>query len=308
MSHSVLTMVDSGEAGVLNAYIALANIGGGFSLRLYTNDVTAGLTAAEIDALEAADFTQATFAGYAAVAFNSGWTVTEGNPTEAVNTVRAFERSSTGTAELVRGYYVLDVNSSTLQWFEQFDAPLSVEFDGDRIEIVPTLTADDVGGNAMAPGTMVMWAVDAAGDPPGGWLLCDGSAVSRSTFAQLFAAIGTAYGIGDGSTTFNLPDMRQSFPLGQSASGTGVNIGDAGGAIDHVHGLDSASSAALVRASDSSGIVRSRLKTVPSYTPTDSRLLGATQSNASISQGTELTGDSDTANPPFVTVNFVIKT
>jgi microcystin-dependent protein len=44
--------------------------------------------------------------------------------------------------------------------------------------------------------------------PSTGWLLCDGSAVSRTTFAGLFGAIGTAYGAGDGSSTFNLPDYR----------------------------------------------------------------------------------------------------
>lgn len=42
---------------------------------------------------------------------------------------------------------------------------------------------------------------------PGGWLSCDGSAVSRTTYARLFAVIGTSYGVGDGSTTFNLPDF-----------------------------------------------------------------------------------------------------
>ena len=47
-----------------------------------------------------------------------------------------------------------------------------------------------------------------AASAPTGWLLCDGSAVSRSTYATLFALIGTTYGAGDGSTTFNVPDMR----------------------------------------------------------------------------------------------------
>src|SRR6185503_20590605 len=43
---------------------------------------------------------------------------------------------------------------------------------------------------------------------PSGWLNCDGSAVSRTTYANLFAAIGTTFGAGDGSTTFNVPDLR----------------------------------------------------------------------------------------------------
>ena len=43
---------------------------------------------------------------------------------------------------------------------------------------------------------------------PAGWLLCDGSAISRTTYSSLFTALGTTHGAGDGSTTFNLPDLR----------------------------------------------------------------------------------------------------
>lgn len=54
---------------------------------------------------------------------------------------------------------------------------------------------------------------------PSGWLLCFGQAVSRSTYAALFAAIGTLYGAGDGSTTFNLPDCRGRSPFGKDDMG-----------------------------------------------------------------------------------------
>lgn len=50
--------------------------------------------------------------------------------------------------------------------------------------------------------------------PPAGWLECDGALVSRSTYAALFAAISTAFGVGDGSTTFGLPDFRGEFIRG----------------------------------------------------------------------------------------------
>lgn len=50
--------------------------------------------------------------------------------------------------------------------------------------------------------------------PPTGFLLCNGQAVSRTTYADLFAVLGTSYGVGDGSTTFNVPDLRSSFPVG----------------------------------------------------------------------------------------------
>jgi len=55
---------------------------------------------------------------------------------------------------------------------------------------------------------------------PAGYKLCDGSAVSRTTYATLFAVIGITYGAGDGTTTFNLPDMRGVFPRGAGINGT----------------------------------------------------------------------------------------
>lgn len=60
--------------------------------------------------------------------------------------------------------------------------------------------------------------------PPASTLECDGSAISRTTFADLFAIIGTTWGIGDGSTTFNIPDMRGEFPRGWD-NGRGVDSG-----------------------------------------------------------------------------------
>ena len=62
---------------------------------------------------------------------------------------------------------------------------------------------------------------------PDGYLLCDGSAVSRSTFADLFAVISTTYGSGDGSTTFNVPDLQDKFPQGKSGT---TNLATTGGA------------------------------------------------------------------------------
>jgi microcystin-dependent protein len=49
---------------------------------------------------------------------------------------------------------------------------------------------------------------------PTGWLKCNGAAISRTTYAKLFAVTGTTYGVGDGSTTFNLPDLRGEFIRG----------------------------------------------------------------------------------------------
>lgn len=59
---------------------------------------------------------------------------------------------------------------------------------------------------------------------PAGFLACSGQAVSRTTYASLFAALGTLYGVGDGSTTFNLPDLRGEFVRGWDG-GRGVDTG-----------------------------------------------------------------------------------
>lgn len=72
-------------------------------------------------------------------------------------------------------------------------------------------------------GTVLPFAGAAA---PDGWLLCHGQAVSRATYAVLFAAIGTTYGAGDGSTTFNVPDLRGEFVRGLD-SGRGIDTGRA---------------------------------------------------------------------------------
>lgn len=93
------------------------------------------------------------------------------------------------------------------------------------------------GGAANTAGDIKMRAASAV---PSGWLECNGATVSRTTYATLFAAIGTTYGAGDGSTTFGLPDMRGEFPRGWD-HGRGADSGRALGSVQaemvgpHVH-------------------------------------------------------------------------
>ena len=69
---------------------------------------------------------------------------------------------------------------------------------------------------------------------PGGYLVCDGSAVSRTEYSELFDVIGTLYGSGDGSTTFNLPDLRGRVVAGLSTTSSNFNvIGKTGGEETH---------------------------------------------------------------------------
>ena len=88
--------------------------------------------------------------------------------------------------------------------------------------------------NLVAPGIVVAYAK--AGLPTG-WLLCDGSAVSRTTYADLFSVIGTTYGTGDGSTTFNLPNLNANFVI----RGNSTVASSTAGGIPNVTGTFSGS-------------------------------------------------------------------
>lgn len=85
-------------------------------------------------------------------------------------------------------------------------------------------------------GSIMIYAGDTA---PSGWLICDGSEISRTTYANLFNAIGIAYGNGDGSTTFNLPNLKGRIPVGQDTSDTDLQtIGTPGGEKTHQLTID----------------------------------------------------------------------
>lgn len=92
---------------------------------------------------------------------------------------------------------------------------------------------------AMPPAVVLPFARNTA---PTGWLKCNGAAVSRTTYADLFAAIGTTFGVGDGSTTFNVPDLRGEFVRGWD-DGRGVDSGRGFGSTQadelksHTHNL-----------------------------------------------------------------------
>jgi microcystin-dependent protein len=194
----------------------------------------------------------------------------------------------------------------------------------------------DGGSAASAPtGSIIMFAGDTA---PSGWLLCNGQAVSRSTYLALFTAIGSLYGGGDGSSTFNVPNLESRFPRMNSAS-----LASSGGAAshthtiadhthvvpDHAHQLDGAANPAFAKISLRGGsapnIHIDRL-TVPNWT---CNLSGdvttvADNSSSNIAGGAKVVGDTQLAGndasaagndtdssaslPPYLDLNFIIKT
>lgn len=89
----------------------------------------------------------------------------------------------------------------------------------------------DVFPDSLPAGTIVQWATNTA---PANWLICDGSAVSRTEYAALFSVIGVMYGAGNGSTTFNLPNLSGRVPVGKDISQTEFDaLGETGGAKTH---------------------------------------------------------------------------
>lgn len=160
-----------------------------------------------------------------------------------------------------------------------------------------------------------------------GYFLCDGAAISRTTYAALFSAIGSTYGVGNGSTTFNLPDLRQRFPLGKAASGTGSTLGSTGGYIDHDHttpnhthtftsdaaGDHNHSFSGTTSGPDSTYTVNETdpYATVASNAHTHS--FSGTTSNEGTHSHTGTTnsgeggGTTGAGNPPFLVINYQIK-
>jgi microcystin-dependent protein len=168
---------------------------------------------------------------------------------------------------------------------------------------IPTVTAVPTGG-------IIAFGAAAA---PTGFLLCNGSLVSRTTYAALFAVISTAYGVGDGTTTFGLPDFRGRYPMGVAASGTGNTLGATFGTIDHLHTGPSHTHSVVVTRSGwgatlnspstdgtlNSGSAAGVGEFASSYQPT---------ADLTVTSAAGGTGNTGTANPPTLTCYFVIKT
>lgn len=143
---------------------------------------------------------------------------------------------------------------------------------------------------AIPTGTVSQFA---GSNAPSGWLICDGSAISRSTYSTLFGVIATTYGAGDGSTTFNLPDLRGRVLVGLSSSGPAqVNtIGNNDGRtaaqrnISHHHSAPIAS-----------------LNTTINYAGGNGGAV--TSGNAGVTSG----DSNNTDAPAYLVVNHIIKT
>jgi microcystin-dependent protein len=172
--------------------------------------------------------------------------------------------------------------------------------------------------NANPSGEIKMWPTATA---PSGYFLCAGAAISRTTYATLFAVIGTTFGVGDGTTTFNLPDFRDRMPIG---AGSTYSANSSGGSVDaivvsHTHTTTNtlafagdalpAHSHTIVKSSGTSGTgvaagnggTTAATTSVSAGTPTGT-ITGSVTNASTGSSGTN-------ANlPPYRGIYFIIKT
>jgi len=163
--------------------------------------------------------------------------------------------------------------------------------------------------NSVVTGTINMWPTASA---PTGYLLCQGSAVSRATYAALFAIIGTTFGVGDGTTTFNLPNYTNRMPYGATVGTTGGSadavvvshthtatststVSDPG----HIHSVPNNTGAAIM----GMGNVSNRNYGL-SYT--DTAVTGITVATSTTNAYSGVSGTN--ANlPPYLGITFIIK-
>lgn len=214
------------------------------------------------------------------------------------------------------------------------------------LDVTPSATTAAVEVEAAGSDTNVSLVIDGKGNgvvnlapagiilpyggasAPTGWLLCDGTAVSRTTYARLFSILSTTFGAGDGSTTFNVPDLRGRFPLGaDNMGGSSANrvtdaeadtVGSASGSatalVAHTHDLsnhthtiahthtvsvnNSGTSAGNTRAEGSSAAETGTFNTGASSAATS----GAPSTNTSGSGGS-----GTSSMNPYLTLTYIVK-
>jgi len=166
--------------------------------------------------------------------------------------------------------------------------------------------------------TIVPWTDSSV---PTGFLECDGTAVSRTTYAALFAIVGTTYGAGNGSTTFNLPDLQDNVPVGKSnnkalASTGGANTVTSTGNVAGSTANATLSTAQLAShshsAANASGTVANNPLGAgyPESSPASAGNTGSTGSGSghSHNMSANFSGDATSVLQPYLTIIYIIKT
>jgi microcystin-dependent protein len=174
-----------------------------------------------------------------------------------------------------------------------------------------------VQANGSPTGGIIMWGT---GTAPTGWLLCTGGAVNRTTYAALFAVIGTQFGVGDGSTTFNLPNYQDRVPFGVGT--IAVSNGATGGSanavvVSHTHTATSSVADPGHAHTIVDGQVNTRTNPFFNWVGTGGASVGVSGANTntnttgitvSTTNSTEGVSGTNQNLPPYLGINFIIKT
>jgi microcystin-dependent protein len=175
-------------------------------------------------------------------------------------------------------------------------------------QVGPTGPAGTTGVDSPT-GSVIAFAGASA---PTNWLLCDGSAVSRTTYNTLFALIGTTYGAGNGSSTFNLPNLKSRIPVGVDDADSNFNVlGETGGATTHTHGPGTFAAAIGATASNATRIGYQAVNVVAGgATNSTYGISGTAQNNQSFNHYTPVYGVSADGSTlqPYIALNYIIKT
>ena len=166
-------------------------------------------------------------------------------------------------------------------------------------------------------GIIIPWSSESI---PSGFLECNGAAVSRSTYANLFAVVGTTYGIGDGSTTFNVPDLTDRCCIGNSPTKSLATTGGANSVTSTGNITGSADPTTLSSNQISSHSHPGSAIALPNQSPTqvnagNYNAGGVTNSGPAggggshtHSMGGSFTGNAESVLQPFLTMVYIIKT
>ena len=172
--------------------------------------------------------------------------------------------------------------------------------------------ANLTGIEGTATGTIVPWS---AASLPTGFLECAGAAVSRTTYADLFAIISTTYGVGDGSSTFNLPDLQDNVACGKSGTKALASTGGANTVASTGNVGGSTANATITTgqlAAHTHGCAVRGPQASPGSGKTEA-INGSTSSTGSDeghshNMSATFTGDATAVLQPYLTVIYIIKT
>jgi microcystin-dependent protein len=172
-------------------------------------------------------------------------------------------------------------------------------------------------GADIPVGTINMYA-GATTDIPTGWLLCNGSAVSRTTYAQLFAVLDTEYGVGDGSTTFNVPDFVTTNKFPRAATddaGRGTTGGESThtltsaetGLPAHNHNITDSGHSHSVSNGSATSATGGYFRNTGSGASSQGLSTNSSSTGITINNNTAANAGSAHENkPPFIDVHFII--